>query len=120
MSKRSTLHLSSLHNKVAKSARVTQLRDTEESISRDVEFEKFWLFEVVILAVPLMMAVFATGGRSPVSPHRIEIALVVQASLTALNLFLCIPRGALKGLLHRLRRNLIKSTSTQKARPCLK
>jgi hypothetical protein len=87
---------------------------------RDVDWEKFWLAEILILAIPMMVAVFSTGGHSPVSPRALEIALVVQVSLTALNLFLCIPRGALKGLLHRLRRSLMKSTSTQKARLCLK
>jgi len=81
------------------------MRDTEEGISRDVDLHKFWLFEVVILAVPLMVAVFTTGGSSPVSPHRIEIALIVQVSLTVVNMFLCIPLESLKGPLNWARRS---------------
>jgi uncharacterized membrane protein YhaH (DUF805 family) len=61
---------------------------------RDVDWEKFWLAEMLILAIPMMVAVFSTGGRSPVRPHALEIVLVVQVSLTLVNLFLCIPGGS--------------------------
>lgn len=65
---------------------------------RNIDWPKFWLWEVVILAVPTMATVFATGGRSPVTAHGIAVLLVVLVALNVanlfLNLFLGIPRGS--------------------------
>jgi hypothetical protein len=61
---------------------------------RNVDWSRFWLLECVILAVPTMATVFATGGRSPVTRHEIEVLLVVLVALTVVNLFLGIPRGS--------------------------
>jgi|GEM_PF-6584484 len=62
--------------------------------SRDFDWHKFWLLEVVFLAVPTLVTVFGTGGRAPVSPRGVEVLLVVLVALTVVNLFLGIPRGS--------------------------
>ena len=62
--------------------------DTVRMQSQDVDWHKFWLLEVVILAVPTLATVFATGGHSPVSPRGVEVLLVVLIALTVVNLFL--------------------------------
>ena len=61
---------------------------------RDVDWDKFWLLEVVILAIPTLVTVFATGGRSTVSTRGVEVLVVVLAALTVVNLFLGIIRGS--------------------------
>jgi hypothetical protein len=60
--------------------------------THDVNWHKFWLTEVVILSVPVLVTVFATGGRAPVSPTAVEILVILLATLTAVNLFLGLSR----------------------------
>ena len=69
---------------------------------RDFDWHKFWLLEVVFLAVPMLVTVLAKGGRSPVSPRGVAVLLVVLVALTVVNLFLGIPRGS--GWMRRYRR----------------
>ena len=57
-------------------------------LRRDFNWEKFWLFEVIILAVPTLVTVFAMGGHSGVSPLGVEVLLFVLVVLTIVNLFL--------------------------------
>jgi hypothetical protein len=59
----------------------------------DVDWHKFWLLEGVILGVPTLVTVFATGGRSPVSPRGIVVLLVVLLALTVVNLSLALLQG---------------------------
>jgi hypothetical protein len=60
----------------------------------DVDWGKFWLLEVVILGVPTLVTVLATGGRSPVSPRAVVVLLVVLVALTVVNLLLGLLRGS--------------------------
>lgn len=61
----------------------------------DVDWGKFWLIEVVILGVPTLATVFATGGRSPVTRIAVVVLLVVLVALTIVNLLLVL--GFLRG-----------------------
>ena len=59
---------------------------------RDVDWHKFWLLEIVILSVPTLLIVFATGGHASVRPNLAELLLVILLALTIINLFLVIHR----------------------------
>ena len=72
---------------------------------RNVDWPKFWLLEVVILAVPTMSTVLATGGRSSVTPRGIEVLLIVLVALTVVNFFWGIRRGSDWARLYRGRGN---------------
>jgi hypothetical protein len=61
---------------------------------RDVDWNRLWLLEVVILGVPTLVTVFATGGRSPVSPRGVVVLLVVLVALTVVNLFFGLLQGS--------------------------
>ena len=54
---------------------------------REVDWHRFWLLEVVILAVPVFVTVLSTAVSSTVSPGKLEVLLVVLGALTVLNLF---------------------------------
>ena len=59
---------------------------------RDFDWHRFWLIEVVILAVPVLVTVLATGGRAPISSAVVAVLLIALVTLTVMNLFLGLSR----------------------------
>lgn len=59
---------------------------------RDADWHRFWLLEIVILSVPTLLTVFATGGHASVRPGVAKLLLVILVALTIINLFLVIHR----------------------------
>ena len=49
------------------------------------DWEMFWIRQALFLAVPLLIAVFTLHHETSISLHRLEIVLIVQLSLTVLN-----------------------------------
>ena len=52
---------------------------------KQFDWEMFWLRQVLFLSVPLLLAVFTLHHESSISLHRLGIVLIVQLSLTVLN-----------------------------------
>lgn len=52
---------------------------------KQFDWEMFWIREVLFLAAPLLIAVLTLHHETRIPLHRLGIALIVQLSLTVLN-----------------------------------
>jgi hypothetical protein len=61
---------------------ITRNRDKPQG----TDWHKFWILEVLLLAISTEVAVFATGGRRPIGPAEAAMLLALLVFLTVLNL----------------------------------
>lgn len=57
-----------------------------KSESRNLDWTAFWLFEVILLSIPILISVIALRADEAISPQRAGVLLVVLIGLTVVNL----------------------------------